>query len=187
VFDHGDVDERIQVVSAEDLIADGRNDYIEASVSEYGDDAFIISGGVEGLVYMSHHHVGLSNLFVMMLQQPDLLDYLISRQLEQTIERIRCLAAAGGDAIYVDDAMTTSDVISVAQYERFSLPAMTALVDEIHRLGHKAMDAEIRRQVQAGRPGRGLILSPANPLTPSTPIARIQRFIERGREIGRAE
>ena len=143
-------------------------------------------------------------------------------------------------------------MISVAHYERFSLPAMSALVDEIHRLGHKAiviyfggiadrldqvasigadgllvetsmktyindigdftarigdrttlfgnidpvgviqngsdeeMEAEIRRQVDAGRRGRGFILSPASPLTPSTPIDRIQRFIELGTEIGRS-
>jgi uroporphyrinogen-III decarboxylase len=186
----------------------------------------------------------------MMLEQPDLLDYLISKQLEQTVEHLRCLAAAGGDAIYIDDAMTTSDMISVGLYERFSLPAMTALVDEIHRLGHKAiviyfggvadrldqiasigadgvlvetsmkgyvndigdcvdrigdqttlfgnidpvgviqdgsdedLEAEIRRQLDAGRQGRGFILSPASPLTPSTPLERIQRFIELGKEIG---
>ena len=52
---------------------------------------------------------------------------------------IRRFAAAGGDAIYIDDATATSDMISPAMYERFSLPYMKAMVDEIHRLKHKAI------------------------------------------------
>ena len=49
------------------------------------------------------------------------------------------LRAAGGDAIYIDDATATNDMISVADYERYSLPYMQAMVDEIHRLNHKAI------------------------------------------------
>ena len=44
-----------------------------------------------------------------------------------------------------------------------------------------ALEAEIRRQVAAGRAARGFILSTASPITPSTPLARVQRFLELGR------
>ncbi len=59
--------------------------------------------------------------------------------MEQNIENIRYIANAGGDAIYIDDAMTTSDMISLKHFERFSIPFMKEMVDEIHRLGHKAI------------------------------------------------
>lgn len=42
---------------------------------------------------------------------------------------------------------------------------------------HADIDAEIRRQVEAGRHARGFILNPASPITPATPLARVQRFL----------
>jgi uroporphyrinogen-III decarboxylase len=52
---------------------------------------------------------------------------------------IRRYAAAGGDAIYIGDACTTCGMISVAHHGRFSLPTVKQMVDEIHRLEHKAI------------------------------------------------
>ena len=71
--------------------------------------------------------------------QPDLIDYLSKRILEQLIEKIRALCAVGGDAVFIDDAAATADVISLAHYERFSLPYVTEMVHEIHRHGQKVI------------------------------------------------
>ena len=46
------------------------------------------------------------------------------------------------------------------------------------------LEIEIRRQLDAGRKARGFILSPASPITPSTPLSRVQRYIELGRRHG---
>jgi uroporphyrinogen decarboxylase len=81
----------------------------------------------------------LTNLYAMLAEQPSLIHELSKRILEQNIEEIRWLAHAGGDAIYIDDAMTTSDMISPAHFEEFSLPYMRQMVREIHTLGHKAI------------------------------------------------
>jgi hypothetical protein len=59
--------------------------------------------------------------------------------ISHTCERIRALALTGGDAIYIDDATATCDMISVAHYERFSLPYMREEVREIQALGKKAI------------------------------------------------
>jgi hypothetical protein len=247
VFSRADVDARVTVTPAAQQIAEGPNDYIEAIVKRFGRDEFIISGGVIGTLYSSHWHVGLTNLFALLIEEPELIDYLCEKILAQNLEAIRRFAAAGGDAIYIDDATATSDMISPAMYERFSLPYMKAMVDEIHWLKHKAiliyfggimdrleliaatgadgllpeasmkgfvndtaeiarrigdrmalfsnidpvevlqngmdadLEAEIERQVAAGRAARGFILSTASPITPSTPLARVQRFLELGR------
>jgi len=251
VFSIDDVNERVQATSAEQQVAAGRNDYITAVVERFGPSEFILSGGVIGIPYSCGWHVGLTNVFSMMLEETDLLDYLSKKILEQNIESIRCLAAAGGDAIYIDDATATCDMISVKHYERFSLPYMQEMVREIHRLGQKAiliyfggiadrleqiasigadgllmeatmkgfvndvdttvqtignrttvfanidpveimqngtdgtLAAEIQRQVTAGRKGRGFIISTASPITPSTPLSRVQRFIELSKEYSR--
>jgi uroporphyrinogen decarboxylase len=191
--------------------------------------------------------VGLTNLFELLASEPDLIDYISQKILEQNIEDIRSHASAGGDAIYIDDATATSDMISVKHYERFCLPYMKQMVDEIHRLGHKAiliyfggitdrldqisslgadglsmetsmkgytndieqiarrigsqvtlfgnidpvgvlqsgtdveLAAEVRRQAQASQYARGFIMCTGSPITPFTPLSRVQRFIELSR------
>jgi len=139
IYNKHDVDEHVLVNSAEDMLATGCNDYIEATVAEFGSDQFILSGGVIGTVYSCSSYLGLTRLFELMIDDADLVDYLCAKILEQNIETIRQLAAAGGDAIYIDDATSTCDMISVEHYERFSLPYMKVMVEEIHKLGHKAI------------------------------------------------
>jgi uroporphyrinogen-III decarboxylase len=250
VFDRADADAQIKVVRAEEQLARGTNDFVEAAVEAFGREQFILSGGVIGTLYSCHPYVGLTNLFAMLIQQPELIDYMCHKVLEQNIETIRALATAGGDAIYIDDATATSDMISVNHFERFSLPYMQEMVREIHRLGQKAIiiyfggvadrleqlaaigadgllfetsmkgyvndlgqiaerigdrvslfgnmdpvgvlqdgtdaevQADIRRQLAAGRKARGFILSTASPITPATPLRRVQQFLAWGREYG---
>jgi uroporphyrinogen-III decarboxylase len=250
VFDKDDVRAQVRVGTAEQAIAAGANDYLGAVVAEFGETEFILSGGIVGPVYLCHAYVGLANLLAMLVEQPDLVEYLTAKLMEQDLKEIHRLAAAGGDAIFLDDALVTSEVISVAHYERFALPYTKALVEEIHRVDHKAIliyyggiadrleqiasvgadglimettmksyvndidatveaigdrvtvfanidpvgclqngteqevAAEIRRQCAAGRRGRGFVANIASPITPATSVARMQRFLELGKEIG---
>jgi len=250
VHDRRDVDARIRPCRVEELLAAGVNDFLDALVARYGEQEFILSGGVVGTLFLCAPYVGLTNLYAMLIEEPDLVRYMTERMLEQNLVRIHVMAAAGGDAIFIDDAMVTSELISVAHYERFSLPHMRLMVDEIHRLGHKAiliyyggiadrleqiaslgadgllfecsmkgyvndvadfagrvggrltlfgnldpvgvlqngtdagLEEDLRRQAAAGRRARGFIMSTASPITPGTPLARVQRFIEQSRRIG---
>lgn len=69
----------------------------------------------------------------------DLPDSTCARKaLDCGIEQVRALAEAGGDGIFVDESLASSDAISPVQYERFCLPVTRALVEEIHRQGRKA-------------------------------------------------
>jgi hypothetical protein len=246
VFDKSDVSKHFRLYKAEDMIANGSNDYLDAVIAKHGKDNFILSNGVVGTLYLCHSYVGLTNLYAMLIEKPNLIEYLSQKLLEQNIETIRFYANSGGDAIYIDDAMTTSDMISVEHYERFCLPYMKEMVNEIHRLGHKAiviyfggiadrleqiasigadglsmetsmknyvndideiadkigdritlfgninpvgvlqngtdseLENEIARQAKAGRKCRGFIMCTGSPITPSTPLARVQKFIELG-------
>jgi len=137
VFDRDDVNERVVVRRAAELLASGRYDFIQAARQVFPDK--FLMNGVIGTFYQCTWYVGETNLFSLLYDEPDLIHYLSERILEQTIEEIRALAAAGDDAIYVDDALTTSDMISADFYERFSLPYVKAMVDDIHALGKKAV------------------------------------------------
>jgi uroporphyrinogen decarboxylase len=245
-----DIRREVAVPDPQALIAEGANDFLDAVVAEFGKEEFIISGGVTAPFYKCSHYVGLTNLFAMMLEDAPLIEALMDRILEQNLAEFHRLAAAGGDGIYIDDATSTCDTISVEHYERFSMPRMRRMIDEIHRLGHKAiviyfggiadrleqiaslgadglvmecsmkgyvndiektveaigdrvtlfsnidpvgvvqngsreeLEAEIRRQCAAGRKGRGFVVSPASPITPATPLKRIQEFISLARHAG---
>ena len=139
VHDKADVVEHVHVTSAEQAIASGANDYLEAVVAELGETEFILSGGVTGALWCCHSYVGLTNLLAMLVEEANFVEYLIPKVLEQNFEEIRRLATAGGDAIFLDDALATNDMISVAQYERFCWPYTKAMIDEVHRLGQQAI------------------------------------------------
>jgi uroporphyrinogen-III decarboxylase len=244
VYTRRDMDEQFKLRTAESMIADGVYDYATEVVKEMGAEQFILTGGVVGTLYLCHNYVGLTNLFEMLASEPDLVEYMSQKILAQNIEDIRAHAWAGGDAIYIDDATATSDMISVQHYERFCLPYMKQMVDEIHRLGHKAIliyfggvmdrldqiaslgadglsvetsmkgytndiaeiakriggrvslfgnvdpvgvlqggtDAELAeemdRQASAAPYARGFIMCTGSPITPFTPLERVQRFID---------
>lgn len=249
IFDRSDIKTHIRKITAADILSTGSTDYMRATADALGKDRFILTAGVLGTLYACHQYVGLTNLFSMLVEAPDLIDEMATHILEQNIEHIRAYASAGGDAIYIDDATATCDMISIKHYERFSLPYMTQMVDEIHRLGHKAiliyfggiadrldqivstgadglimeasmktyvndiseiaqkigqritlfgnidpigilqdaddpaLDNEISRQLAAAKHTRGFVLCNGSPITPSTPLARVQKYLRSGRAL----
>ena len=244
VFTVEDIDRHVEIIPAADQVARGEVDGYRAFVREFGATEFVLTGGVVGTIYRCGQYVGQTNLFMKLIEDTELVERLCERITDRNIERIRFLAAAGGDAIYIDDATATSDMISVAMYERFCLPYMKRLVDEIHRLGHKAiviyfggvmdrleqiaslgadglnmeasmkgyvndigeiarriggrvtlftnlnphthiellplgaLKAEMRRQADAARSARGLVMCSASPITMGTPLSRVRAFID---------
>ena len=139
IFDKKDAREKIGITSAEKRIENGCNDYIDEMVKIYGKERFIINGGIVNPFYSNVYYLGMENFYAMLYEEPELIKYMSERSLEQNIEIIRSHAAAGGDAIYIDDATATCDMVSPKIYEEFSLPYMIEEVKEIHRLGKKAI------------------------------------------------
>jgi uroporphyrinogen-III decarboxylase len=252
VFDRRDADEQIRAVPAAVQRESGIDDYVEAAVHRLGRDHFIIAGSVAGALFSSGAYLGQTNTFSLLVDNAPFVDYVCAKVTEQNVEIIRRLGATGGDAVIIDDATATADMISVAHYERFCLPYMRTMVDEAHRAGLKAivvyfgavtdrldqiaslgadglnvecsmkgyvndideiarrigdrvslfanidpvgviergsdadLEREIARQVEAGRRARGFLVSPASPITPATPLARVRRFIDVARASGRS-
>lgn len=139
VFDRRDVNEIIKVVTAENSISRGYGDFVTAAVEAFGKEKFILNGGVTGTFWNCTWYLGMTNLFAALREEPALVEYLSSKLLEQNIERIRVLAVRGGDGIFIDDAITTNDLISAADYERFSMPYIREMIKEAHSLGQKVI------------------------------------------------
>jgi hypothetical protein len=250
VFTRRDIDEEFKIVRAEDICPDGQLDPLEAAIAEFGDDHFILRDGPGGALAWCTAYFGMTNTMMMLIEQPDLIEHMIAKSLEQGIETLRRLAAIGVDGVYSWEALGTGELISPAHYEKLCLPYRQALVEEARSLGLKTIVAfygdvmdrldliaatgadalqaecamkghtnnmyqiadaigdrmtlfanidpfwclekateeqlaiEIERQIGAGRKARGFVLSPASPITPGTPLARVRRFIELCHELG---
>lgn len=139
VFSKEDARERLKVRKAERMIDDGCNMYQDETIKMFGDTHFVITSNVVNTFYSNVYHVGMTNLYIMLHEEPELIHYMSALILEQNIEYIRASATAGGDAIFIDDATATSDMISPQMYEEFSLPYILPQVKEIQRLGKKAI------------------------------------------------
>ena len=139
VFDRRDADEQIRAIPAAVQRESGIDDYVEAAVRQLGRDHFIIAGSGAGPLFCCGTYLGQTNTFAMLVDSPALADYVCAKVTDQNVETIRRLAATGGDAIIIDDATATADMISVAHYERFCLPYMRTMVEETHRAGLKAI------------------------------------------------
>lgn len=139
VFDKADVKRMVKPVKAEDMLKDGRFDYIAEAVRRFGREHFIIAGGNCGILWGCVSYLGQTNMLMKLVEAPDLIDELSKRLLEREIENIRAYCSLGADAFYIDDAMCYADVISPSHYERFSLPYLKQMVAEIHSHNHKAI------------------------------------------------
>lgn len=133
-----DADRMMKPVPARKQAESGGLDYVRAVAKGMGQDHFILSGGVIGTMFSVQPFTGEMALLEMMVEDPEMLDYIARKALESTIEQVRALASGGGHGIFVDETLASSDMISPAQYERFCLPCTRELVKEIHRLDHKA-------------------------------------------------
>jgi len=139
VWNKGDVDRLVKVTPAEKMIEKGVNDYRKEAVETLGNEKFIVTGGVVSTFYQCSNYVGLTNLFILIHDEPQLIHYLSQKILNKNLETIEVLAASGGDAIFIDDAMTTADLISVDAYREFSLPYTKQMVSKAHSLGLKVI------------------------------------------------
>jgi len=246
IFSKEDADRLMRPRPARERISSGEIDYVRAISERMASGHFILSGGVIGTMFSVQPYVGETAMLEMIVEDPELFDYVGGKAMESTIEQVRALAAGGGDGIFIDETLASSDVISPEHYERFCLPRTRDLVNEIHRLGHKAivlffggvhdrldliaatgadavgveasmkgyvndivdiakrlgdrmcvlgnvdplgtlekgsdgdLDAEMKMQARAKEFARGYIASTGSPITPRTPLARVQRFLELG-------
>jgi len=136
VFDKEDV-KKIKIVKAEEMRE--RYDYARIVVEKLGKTYALITGGVTGILWQCHHYLGQTNTLLMLLDNPSLIDYLSNKLMEQTVENIKAASLYGADAIYIDDALAYSDIISRKQFERFVFPYTRKMVQTIHHFNHKAI------------------------------------------------
>lgn len=138
VYTKEDIEAKVEVIPAETLIALGHLDYIEEAVKSIGDKCFI-TAVVSDTFAECYEYVGISNLFTLLYEEPDLIHCLSEKLLEKVTEEIRALGKVGVDAIFVEECLNTSDMLSPAFFLKFAMPYTRRIVEEVQSQNMKVI------------------------------------------------
>jgi len=133
-----DVDTQIGTMKAEELIDSGRLDYIEAVIDECGSERFVVCS-VGSPFWEIYPYFGVRRTLLNLFKNPELISYLLEKLLARDLEYLRAYAAVGVDGVWVEECLTSADIISRSLYERFVLPYVKRQISEIRRLGMKSI------------------------------------------------
>ncbi len=113
-----DVEAHMPIVSREDWLAGGAFDLPRQVVSERGERCFI-STVLDTPFSDAYGVLGFRGLMVFQRQKPDLLQYLLQRQLMRSTEMVHAWAETGIHGIFVEEVFAGADCISPASYDTF--------------------------------------------------------------------
>jgi uroporphyrinogen-III decarboxylase len=134
IKDSEDVDRLIPIRSAAELLESGEMDLLRRVVNDYGDRFFITSILDTPFSYVSDY-LGFFGLMMTVHDRPDLLHYMLERQLAQTEEVMAAIAQTGLHGIYVQEVFTGADVISPRAYEEFVFTYNKSYFKRMRELG----------------------------------------------------
>ncbi len=113
-----DVDKRLPIQSAEELLARGDFDLPRQVVADWGDHYFI-STVLDTPFSDAYDLLGFQGLMLAQYDRPGLLHHLLQRKLAQTQEVVRAWAGAGVHGVYVEEIFSGADMISPRAYDEF--------------------------------------------------------------------
>jgi uroporphyrinogen-III decarboxylase len=112
------VDARLPLLNAEELLADGSFDLVRQIVADYGQNYFIST--ILGTPFSDAYGLlGFQGLMVIQHDRPDLFHYLLQRRLVQMQAIQEAWAKVGIHGVYVEETFTGADMISPRSYDEF--------------------------------------------------------------------
>jgi uroporphyrinogen-III decarboxylase len=129
-----EVDRLAPVPATEGLVADGSLAAVRRLVEEIGDEIFVC-GTLGTPFWKCYSLLGFQGLMTMPYDNPGLLHYLLQRQTEAALALLRAFAAVGVAGVFIEECMTSADLVSPRIYDEFVFPYDVLLLDEIRALG----------------------------------------------------
>jgi uroporphyrinogen-III decarboxylase len=128
------VDDLVPPLTAEALLADGSLAVTGQLVQEMHDQAFVTPSIVTPF-WKCYNLLGFAGLMTMPHDNPDLLHYLLERQTMNLCARARAYAKLGAHGVFIEECLTSADLLSAHAYDEFVLPYTRAVLDEFRALG----------------------------------------------------
>ena len=134
-----DIDGRIGSLDKRDLIQSGMLDYVKMAVDRFGTKKFICAS--VGTPYWTAlcSYFGFKGMTVNLLRRSGLVERVLERLMENTVQELRAYADAKVDGIWVEECLSSATEISLEQFRRFVMPYDEGLITEIRKLGMKSI------------------------------------------------
>jgi len=134
-----DVNKQVVVTKEEILTQSGRLDYARAIVERFGSEKFSFASVGTPFWSALSAYFGFKGMITSLFRKPQLVEYVLEKITASTVEELRAYARAGVDGIWIEECLGSADVISLAQFGRFTLPYVKELISEIRRLRLKSI------------------------------------------------
>ena len=122
------------VVKAEELLERGDFEYPRQVAADYGDEIFL-STVLDTPFSNAYDYLGFQGLMLFQHDRPDLLHYMLERNLSLNEEMMKGWAASGIHGVYVEEVFTGADIISQRSYDEFVFPYNKAYFEFMSQLG----------------------------------------------------
>ena len=129
-----DVDALLPIRSAEELEAQGAFAVTRILAARVG-DRLPISCIAPTPFWSTYGLLGFQGMMVMMREKPALFAYLMERRGRQRMEMLKGLARAGVEYVWLEECLSSADLISPRDYERFAFATTGPTIAEAKRLG----------------------------------------------------
>jgi uroporphyrinogen-III decarboxylase len=131
--DQAEVDALVALVPAEELLAGGSLLLASGLVEEFGQQRFVC-GTMGSPFWRCYSLLGFKGLMTMPLDNPRLMHRLLERQTAALMEMARANAAIDVHGVFIEECLTSADLISPRVYDEFVFPYDLALLSELRRL-----------------------------------------------------
>jgi hypothetical protein len=128
------IDELMPVMKAEELLERGDFEYPRQVMADYGDEYFL-STVLDTPFSNAYDYLGFQGLMLFQHDRPDLLHYMLERNLLQNEEMMKGWAASGLHGVYVEEVFTGADIISQRSYDEFVFPYNKTYFEFMSKLG----------------------------------------------------
>lgn len=129
-----DVDTLLPIRSVDELEAQGVFEVTKILAEQIG-DRLPLSYIVPTPFWSTYGLLGFQGMMVMMREEPALFAYLMERRSQQRMEMLKGLARAGVQYVWLEECLSSADLISPRDYERFAFATAGPYIAEAKRLG----------------------------------------------------
>jgi uroporphyrinogen-III decarboxylase len=129
-----DVETLVPVRSWEDLDAQGVFEVTRILASMVG-DRVSLTFVAPSPFWSTYSILGFRGMMLMMHERPELFRYLMERRHQQRLEILTGLVHAGLHSVWIEECLSSADLISPRDYAQFAFPAAWAFISDVEEVG----------------------------------------------------
>lgn len=129
-----DVETLVPEWNAEAAVKAGATEYTRRALKRWG-DSYLLYGAVGSPYWSLYSLLGFAGLMEAMRSDPGLLEAILRRRVSIVRATLEVWAETGVPCVFVEECLSSSDLIAEDDYVRFSLPAAREVLQYARELG----------------------------------------------------